>query len=63
MHKREEFRIDTRDLRQAIGDYLIKHKLIETPDMVQEITFYAEPEGGDECNVVVKTVNEKVEGT
>lgn len=63
MHKHEEYRMDTRDVREAITDYLIKKKQIITPDMVNTLTFYSEPEGGDECHVVAKTVSEKVEET
>ncbi len=63
MHKHEEYRMDTQDMRSAIQDYLIKHKVIESEDMIREIHFFAEENGGDECITNIKTMSEKVEGT
>lgn len=66
MFKLEEFRLDTRNVAEAISDFLIKHKQITSPDMISDITYYTsnnESEYGDECSVVVKTVYEKVENT
>lgn len=59
MIKRESYTLTMNDLHNAIKDYLLKHNIIQTPDMISEIVISASSDGRD-ARSNVALVNEEI---